>query len=130
MTIFGHSLSISTLMSLLLPNAFAHSYSVENCSPVNMSAATLHRLLLDHVVGRVGQLSGRSVKAVIIGTDAKWHLCASFFKIDCLICPPVRFLLLCDALLLFTVCNGKITRWAFLFTLDLLRCQGLELSFF
>ena len=75
-------------VSLLLPNSFRHSYSL-CCSPVLMSAATSHLLLLDRVVGRVSQLSGGSVSSDL------WHRCrvaslCAFFKIDSLVSHPLR----------------------------------------
>ena len=62
---------------------------LEYCSPVWMSAATSHLLLLDRVVGRVSQLSGGNV------TCDLWHRhkvasLSVFFKIDNLVDRPVR----------------------------------------
>ena len=75
-------------MSLLLPNASGHLYS-QYCSPVWMSAATSHLLLLDRVVSQVNRLSGGSVSCDL------WHRrkvasLSVFFKIDSLIDHPVR----------------------------------------
>ena len=97
---------------------------LEYCSPVWMSSATSHLLLLVHVVGRVRQLSIGSVSYDL------WHrvkvasLCV-FFKIDSLIDHPVHGL--------FPVLHYVLRRpihGALVLTLDILRCQGLELVSF
>ena len=46
---------------------------LEYCSPVWMSAATSHLLLLDSIVDRVSKLAVEE-SAVIFGTGTKWHL--------------------------------------------------------
>ena len=62
---------------------------IEYCSPVWMSAATSHLLLLDRVVSQVGRLSSGSVSCY------HWHRrkvasLSVFFKIDSLVDHPVR----------------------------------------
>ena len=83
------------------------------CSPVWMSAAISHLLLLDHVVGRASQLSGGSVSCDLWYRRKVASLCV-FFKIDtvwlisCIF--PAQYVL-----------RRHIRR-----ALDLLRCQGLK----
>ena len=79
-------------MSLVLPNAFGHSYYLavlEYCSPVLMSAATCHLSLLDRVVGQVSRLSGGSVSCDLWHRRKVASLCV-FFKIDSLVDHPLR----------------------------------------
>ena len=76
-------------MSLLLTNAFGHSYYLCWRTVLQLlSAATSHPLLIDRVIGRVSQLSDGSVCCDFCHWP-KWHLCV-FLKIDNLVDQPVR----------------------------------------
>ena len=63
---------------------------LEYCSPVWMSASTLHLSLLDCVVGQVSQLSGGSVSCDLWHRRKVASLCVFFKIIDRLVDHPVR----------------------------------------
>jgi len=62
---------------------------LEYCSPVWMSAATSHLLLLDRIVSRVSFYSGGGVSCDLWHRRKVASLCV-FFKIDSLVSHPVR----------------------------------------
>ena len=95
--------------------------------PFWMSTATSHLLLLGCcLIVLLAELANKAVEmsAVIFGTGTKWHLCVSFSK------STVWLITLCVVFILHSMCweDQPIELW--LLTLDLLRCQGLELVSF
>ena len=88
---------------------------LDYCSPVWVSAATSHLLLLDRV-GRVSQLGGGSVSCDLLHRRKVAFLCV-FFKIDIFVGHAVCTLF--PALYVMR-----------LFTLNLFRSQGVELGSF
>ena len=98
---------------------------LDYCSPVWMSAATSHLLLLDCVIGRVSHLSGGSVSCDL------WPRCkvasrSVFFKIEEFGRSPDAWSFSCTVAMRSG--NQPVELWQV--TLDLLRCQGLELVSF
>ena len=78
-------------MSLLLPNAFGHSYSL--CKSTVLRFGCLQPLPTCRCLNvLLAKLSNYAVEmsAATFGTGAKWHLCVSSSKIDSLVDRSVR----------------------------------------
>ena len=98
---------------------------LEYCSPFWLPTTTSHLLLLDRVVGRVSQLSGGSISCDIRRRQRVASLFVAF-KIFSLVGHSLFPAQYFPAQLV----TAKAPVELLLFTIDLLRCKGLEIGSF
>ena len=112
-------------MSLLLPNASGHSYSL--CLSTVLQFGCLQPLFTCRcLIVLLAKLADLAVEesAAIFGTSAKWHLYVCSSRLT------VWLITLCVVFFQNSMCCGDQPAELLLLTVDLLRCLGLELCSF